>query len=257
MKRTSFALALTIALSLSGAAQEDKAPVVSRHRAGHPAVEVQESKDSLSPSLPALCKPCLFYGGDINPSSPNAAGLPDGNTLLASVSGSTYGAVKIPAGVTATIKGVLFNVQGLAAFDPRTASYDIRTGVSEGDGGTSIASGTAHIEVAQTGRVFLGAYEYSVVVRFPRITLVSGEYWINVTPNCTNTLDGSCIVFGQFVSNTTSKTNNLRGSWQPAHEMFLNSPLSGVTWANWCDPDQDLNQVQCARLSFGLLGGVE
>jgi hypothetical protein len=129
--------------------------------------------------------------------------------------------------------------------------------VSEGDGGTSIACGTAHIEVAQTGRVFLGAYEYSVVVRFPRITLVSGEYWINVTPHCTDRLDGSCIVFGQFVSNTTSKTNNLRGSWQPAHEMFLNSPLSGVTWANWCDPDQDLNNVQCARLSFGLLGGVE
>ena len=257
MKRTLFALALTITLGLSVAAQEGKAPLVSRHRGGNPAVEVQESEDNLSPNLPALCKPCLFYGGDINLSSRNAAGLLDGNTLLASVSGSTYGAVKIPAGVTATIKGVLFNVQGLAAFDPRTASYDIRTGVSEGDGGTSIASGTAHIKVAQTGRVFLGAYEYSVVVRFPRIRLVSGEYWINVTPNCTNTLDGSCIAFGQFVSNTTSKTNNWRGSWQPAHEMFLNSPVSGISWANWCEPDQKLNNVQCAHLSFGLLGGVE
>jgi hypothetical protein len=257
VKRTLFALALAITLGLSGAAQERKAPVVSRHRTGNPAVEVQESEDNLSPSLPALCKPCLFYGGDINLTSPNATGLLDGNTLLASLSGSTYGAVKIPAGVTAIIRGVLFNVQALAAFDPRTASYDIRTGVSEGDGGTSIASGTSHIEVAQTGRVVAGAYEYSVVVRLPRIRLVSGEYWINVTPNCTNNLDGSCAVFGQFVSNTTSKTNNLRGSWQPAHEVFLNSPVSGVSWANWCEPDQNLNNVQCARLSFGLLGGVE
>jgi hypothetical protein len=257
VKRTFFALALTITFGFSGAAQEGKAPVVSRHRAGDPAVEVQESEDNLSPSLPALCKPCLFYGGDLDLSSANAAGLPDGNTLLPSLSGSTYGAVKIPAGVTALVKGALFNVQALAAFDPRTASYDIRTGVSEGDGGTSIASGTAHIEVAQTGRVFVGAYEYSVVVRFPSIRLVSGEYWINVTPNCTKDLDGSCSVFGLFVSNTTSKTNNLRGSWQPAREMFLNSPVSGVTWENWCEPDQNLNTVQCARLSFGLLGGVE
>lgn len=31
---------------------------------------------------PALCKPCLFYAGDLSPSDPNADGFPDMDTLV-------------------------------------------------------------------------------------------------------------------------------------------------------------------------------
>jgi hypothetical protein len=199
----------------------------------------------------------LFYGGDLNPSDANAAGMSDENTLLIVGGSSTYFEVNIPSGTTVTTKGILFNVQADAAFDPMTASYDIRTGVSEGSGGTSIASGSVNISVAATGNNFLGLNEYSVVAVFPPVTLTSGAYWVNVTPNCTNTLDGSCPVFRMFVSNTTSRTNALHKSWQPAHEMFLNSSYFGFTWANWCDASLGFNQTQCGYGSFGLLGGVE
>ena len=142
MKRMLFAVALVITLSLSAAAAEHKTPALSHHRAGNPAAELQDTKESPDPSVPALCSPCLFYGGDLNPSDPNSSGLSDENTLFAPGS-STYGELAIPPGTTVTVKGILFNVQASAAFDPMTASYDIRTGVSEGNGGTSIASGTA------------------------------------------------------------------------------------------------------------------
>jgi hypothetical protein len=257
VKRMLFAVALVITLALSAAASEHKTPALSHHRAGNPAAELQDTKESPNPSVPALCNPCLFYGGDLNPSDPNAAGMSDENTLLIPGGSSTYAELAIPSGTTVTVKGILFNVQASAAFDPMTASYDIRTGVSEGSGGTSIASGTANIRVQATANNFLGLQEYSLLVVFPPVTLTSGDYWMNLTPNCTNTLDGSCPLFRQFVSNTTSRTNALHESWQPAHEMFLNSSYFGFSWANWCDASLGFNSTQCGYMSYGVLGGVE
>lgn len=254
MKATLFAFALVITLSLSATAQQQhKKPPVAQTQTGHPSLKTQEPKGTPTAVPPPSCNPCLFYGGDLNVSDSNAAGLSDENTLL--ISGSqTYAAVNIPAGANASVTGILFNVQASTAFDPFTATYDIRQGVSEGNGGTSVASGSGTIAVAQTGRNFIGLNEYTVTVTFPTVTLVPGEYWFNVEPACTNTLDGSCSVFRMFASNTTQETNAVNGSWQANNEMFLNSSFFGFTWANWCDSSLGLNTQQCADLSFGLVG---
>lgn len=255
MKRTFLAVALVMTLGLVAAAQPTKKPALSQHRAGDPSAQLPAFTGV--PSPPPLCSPCLFYGGDLDTTNANAAGMSNENTLLILGGSSTYAEVDIPAGTTVQVKGILFNEQADAAFDPMTASYDIRTGVSEGDGGTSIASGTVDISVAATGNNFLGLNEYSLVAQFATVTLTPGAYWVNVTPNCTNTLDGSCSVYRQFVSNTTGRANSLHESWQPAHEMFLNSSYFGFTWANWCDSALGFNPAQCGYTSFGLLGGVE
>lgn len=256
MKRPLFAVALLIALSLAAVAQRAKMPPLSQHLAGDPSAEIQKAPNTSVSVPPALCNPCAFYGGDLDISNFNAAGLSDENTLLIPGS-STYGEVNVPAGMTASIKGILFNIQASAAFDPMQASYDIRTGVSEGNGGTSIASGTSRIRVQATGRNFLGLNEYTILAQFSPITLTTGSYWFNVTPMCTNTLDGSCSVFRHFVSNTTGEANAVNPGLQPRHEMFLNSSYFGFTWANWCDSTLGLNQAQCAALSFGLVGGLQ
>jgi hypothetical protein len=107
--------------------------------------------------------------------------------------------------------------------------------------------------VAATGRNFLGLTEYTVAISFPTVSLTSGTYWFNLTPQCLNTLDGSCNVFRQFVSNS-NLANQIHGTWQPAHEMFLNSAFFGFTWANWCDSSLGFNPIQCAGMSFGLTG---
>ncbi len=250
MKTTLFAFALVVALSLSAVAANSKKPATSVHRAGDPTEQLKATGST----PPALCSPCLFYGGDINTSSLNAAGMSDENTLLIVGGSSTYGAVNIPTGRTVTIYGILFNVQADAAFDPLTVTFDVRTGVSEGNGGTSVDSGSSTAVVQPTGRNFLGLNEYTVEAWLPQpLVLNSGEYWFNVTPQCLNTLDGSCSVFRQFVSNS-QLGNAVHQAWQPAHEMFLNSSFFGFTWANWCDSSLGFNQVQCAGMSFGLVG---
>lgn len=255
MKTTLSAVALLLALSLTAVAANSKKPAVSQHRAGNPSLPLPEPKYNPNSVPPSLCSPCLFYGGDLNTGDINAAGMSDENTLLILGGSSTYAAVNIPTGVTATVYGILFNVQADAAFDPLTASYDIRTGVSEGSGGTSIASGSGTAVVQPTGRNFIGLNEYTVAVSWSTpVTLVSGEYWFNVTPQCLNTLDGSCSAFRQFVSNTTQGANDIHGNWQPVHEMFLNSSFFGFTWADWCDSSLGFNANQCGYMSFGLRG---
>jgi len=256
VKTTLFATTLVVALTLSAAAATKK-PAASQHLAGNNETIV------FAPAgiPPALCNPCLFYGGDINTGDINAAGMSDENTLLISNGGgSTYGSFVVPGGgVTASVTGILFNVQADANFDPKTATYDIRTGVSEGNGGTSIASGSATTTVAATGRNFLGLNEYTVAVRLPAAQLLGpGEYWFNVTPQCLNgNQDGSCNQGRMFVSNTTQQTNNVMGNAQQPHSMFLNSAFFGFTWANWCDSSLGFNSNQCLGLSFGLTGSIQ
>jgi hypothetical protein len=249
VKTTLFAATLVVALTLSAAAQ--KKPPMSQHRAGSDVAGAPSG-----PGVPpALCDPCLFYGGDINTSDFNAAGMSDENTLLVTNS-STYTNFTLNRDLTFTVTGILINVQADANFDPLTATYDIRTDVTEGLGGTSLASGTANTQVAATGRNFLGLNEYTVAVQLSTpLVLGPGSYWVNITPTCTNgAVDGSCSVGRFFLSNTTQGTNNVNGAAQRNGEMFLNSSFFGFSWANWCDPSIGFNQNQCRAASFGLMG---
>ncbi len=250
MKKTLFATTLVLALSLTAAAGPKK-PAASQHLAG----SSEETVLAPAGTPPGLCSPCLFYGGDLNVSDSNAAGLSDENTILIPGS-STYAASNVPSGVTAGVTGILVNVQADVNFDPQQAGWDIRTGVSEGNGGTSVASGTGRIMVAATGRNFLGINEYTVLVHLPATQFLgAGEYWFNVTPECTNgATDGSCSVGRIFISNTTQNTNGVFANAQPAGSMFLNSAFFGFTWANWCDASLGLNSSQCRAASFGLTG---
>ncbi|MGA7401909.1 MAG: hypothetical protein WCC99_10455 [Candidatus Sulfotelmatobacter sp.] len=255
MKTTLSAVALFLSLTLTAFAANSKKPAISQHRAGDPSILLQEPENNPHSVPPSLCSPCLFYGGDLNPGDINSVGFSDENTLLILGGSSTYAAVNIPTGVTATVYGILFNVQADAAFDPITASYDIRTGVADADGGTSIASGSGTAVIQPTGRNFIGLNEYTVAVSWSTpVTLTPGEYWFNLTPQCLNTLDGSCSVFRQFVSNTTQGANDIHGNWQPVHETFLNSLFFGVAWTNWCDASLGFNPTQCGYASFGLRG---
>ena len=256
MNKKLFAAALAITLSLSAAAEQARKPALSQHNAGNPAAVLKEFKDAPNATPPSLCNPCAFYGGDLNPTDPNAAGLSDEDTFYIPGS-STYAALNVPTGDTVTVKGLLFNIQASAAFDPLTATYDIRTGVSEGNGGTSVASGSTGIKVVATGRSFNAVYEYTISVKVPKLTLTPGEYWFNITPTCTDTLDGSCYIQRQYASNTTQGTNSVRGAWQPGNSEYLNSSFFGFTWANWCDSSLGLNQVQCGALSYGVIGDVQ
>jgi hypothetical protein len=247
MNKTLFATAIVLALTLTAAAAKKPSPYQKRSGPDLPPGQ---------PVVPALCDPCLFYSGDLNPSDGQAAGFSDEDTLLVT-GGSTYAPVSIPSGIaSANLTGILFNIQADANFDPQSASYDIRQGVSSGNGGTEVASGTANITVATTGRAFLGLTEFSVLVTIPTVALAGGgEFWFNITPECTNgAVDGSCYVGRMFLSNTTQMANEQFGHASAPYQLYLNSSYFGYTFEPWCD--LGLVNGECRFASFGLVGTV-
>lgn len=63
------------------------------------------------------------------------------------------------------------------------ATYEIRSGVSAGNGGTVVASGSGILELTDTGRGTGNYTEYQVLISGLDIQLDSGTYWLNVTPS--------------------------------------------------------------------------
>jgi hypothetical protein len=195
----------------------------------------------------------VFYGGDINPTDPNYFAFANENTLMVPQS-QTYAAVQVP--VKATVSAIFINTTSTVGgvFDPATGTYDIRTGVTEGNGGKSIAHGSGAQTAVATGREPFGLPEYTLSVTFARpLTGVAGTtYWANETPQCTNSSDNSCASAQYYLDNTTQETNGVNAADQPAAQLYLNSFYYGFTWANWCDSALGLNKSQCARASFGF-----
>jgi hypothetical protein len=217
-------------------------------------------------NAPAAATQLIFYGGDVNPSDPNANGWANGNTLL-TPNVTTYGAVTTPATGKVVAAGILFNQvptcnEGPCEtlnFDPATGTYDVRTGVAEGLGGTSVASGSGPQTAVATGRIvdFFGNSlpEYSTSVTFTKpLTPSSGTtYFINESPQCTNSGDSECPESQYFFTNTTQQTNGINPTLQPQYQAFINSAFFGYTWANTCDLVGGQSPL-CEWQSFGIYG---
>jgi PEP-CTERM motif len=164
----------------------------------------------------------LFYGGDFDPNNPNTSGLANENDAI--VSGSPYGAAVyqnfiVPAGQTWNVTGLWSN--NLSDLNPATAYYEIRTGVSEGNGGTLIGSGDVPVVQTPTGRSGFGFTEFmdQVAVNF---VLGPGTYWMTVVPEDPNGLRS-------FNSNTFGL--NSVGT-DIDDQQFFNSGFFGTNFTN-------------------------
>jgi len=164
---------------------------------------------------------CGFYGGDLDLNDPNQNGLANENDAI--VGGSPYGA--------ATYQNFLWGggyVGGLATnnlsnLNPATAYWEIRSGVSEGNGGTLIASGTGATSNQPTGRSDFGFVEYTNFVGGLGVMLGSGTYWFAVVPQDPSNANRS------FNSDTDGL--NSVGS-QISGEQFFNSAFFGADFTN-------------------------
>jgi hypothetical protein len=67
-------------------------------------------------------------------------------------------------------------------FTATEATWSILTGVSSGNPGTIIASGTNSVTQTPTRNMFYGNPEYTVAVSGLNISLSPGRYWLSVTP---------------------------------------------------------------------------
>jgi hypothetical protein len=193
-------------------------------------------------ALPKLCKPCLFYGGDLDPSNPNSNAFWNESTLADPLT-STFGSITVPKGRILLIQGILF--QTLFVFtdqlDPAQATWQIRTGDINDNGGTLVASGSGVVVMQPTGRLFNGGQSQH-----------GTPYWFNLTPLCTNQQDSGCLSAQYYVTNTATLVNAYRGHAQSGAYATIYSPGRGYQWDNLCQ----LGFTGCADLSFGLMGKV-
>ena len=185
----------------------------------------------------------LWYNGDWD----YVNGLPnERNTKITQAAVYDDFNVTAPLGwnVTAVFSD---NLTSPAGFVITGADWEIRTGVSEGNGGTLVASGTTNAPlVTPTGR-FVEFVEYMVEVPGLNVflpMLPSGQhYWLNVTP----VGDGT----GSWWNSTTSGTHCVGTPCGNDQNAFWNSTYFGTFF------DHTYNQCAgCNDFSMGVIGTV-
>jgi hypothetical protein len=127
------------------------------------------------------------------------------------------------------------------------ADWEIRTGISQGNAGTLIASGsTSAPVVTPTGRSGFGYNEYMVEVTGLNVflpMLPSGQhYWLNVTPVGPG--------YGRSFNTTTSGTNCVGGPCGNDQNAFFNSTYFGTYFTSTA------NVAQPYDFSNGVIGSA-
>lgn len=199
---------------------------------------------------PAYCNPCLFYSGDFSPLDPNANGLANENDLFVSTS-RVYAAVRPDRDWYVT--DVFVNVlSSSSVLDPTLTPWDIRTGVSAGNGGTDYRFGASAAAYAPTGRSAFGFTEYTVRVHLSTEALLRAgvTYYVNVMPQCTNAGNPMCNTryFGSNVEPVGAPINHV-GPPNVNGNSFFNSAFFGANYVPATDEGGGFQQF-----SFGLIG---
>jgi len=174
----------------------------------------------------------LWYNGD----SAGASALPNGITF-SHANGRIYSDFNVTSADGWEVSGVFSN--NLMSTVITQASYEIRSGVSLGNPGTLLHSGTTAATQVATGRSLGGFTEYRVTVSGLSIHLAMGTYFLNVAPigNGTgvsyNTATTGANAVGSPPGNNgnefwTSGTTNF-GNTAPQGNDFSNGVIGNVT----------------------------
>jgi hypothetical protein len=185
----------------------------------------------------------LFYGGDFDPNNPNANGLANENDAI--VGGNPYGAATyqnfvVPNGQTWDVTGIFTN--NLSQLSPTAGYWELRSGISEGNGGVLVASGTGVITHTSTGRSGFGYTEFNDVIAVPILKVSQGLWWIGGVPVCI-----ACA--GRSFNTNTFGLNSI--GTQVSNQQFFNSSFFGANFTN------ANNQGVFPTFSSGVIGTTE
>lgn len=152
----------------------------------------------------------LWYNGDFDGSANSLRSehrYEDyGNYGIFQSDARVYDDFVVPAGGW-TVNSVWTNNLFTSGVTVYGATYEIRSGVSAGDGGTVVASGTTDsFALTGTGRGTGGYTEYQLLISGLNISLNPGTYWLSVTP--------TIALADEYVY--TSATSGLNAVGQPA-----------------------------------------
>jgi hypothetical protein len=178
----------------------------------------------------------LWYNGDFN----GVNGLANERNTVVSQA-AVYEDFIIPNGQSWLITGLFSD--NLANTTIGAADWEIRSGVSEGNGGALLASGSnAAATVSLTGRSGFGFLEYMVQVNGLSVNLGPGTYWMNVTP----VGNGS----GRSFNSTTSGANCIGTPCGNDMNAFFNSTFFGANFT------ATSNESQPSDFSNGVIGTI-
>jgi hypothetical protein len=138
----------------------------------------------------------LFYSGnyDLNDATTNETNVPVNiagtNTTQKSL---VYDNFTVPAGQNWTLTNVYSNNQVAYYTAPTKATWEIRKGMSAGNGGTVVSSGdttaTLTLKTAADFNNYIDT-EYTVSATVPSVALTAGSYWVAVAPDGVSTDNG-------------------------------------------------------------------
>jgi hypothetical protein len=188
----------------------------------------------------------LFYGGDFNPNSSNPDGLANEQDLT--VSQATVYTPFIVGGSGWNVTGLF--TDNLMSITALSASWEIRSGVSEGNGGTLLFSGTSTPTVTSTGISFDDYLDYQVEVTGLNINLSPGAYWMSVVPICLDSGNATCGGGARSFNANTDGTNAI-GTPEPLNQSFFNSSYFGYSFSNAQGVGGDYDYPE---FSSGVLG---
>jgi hypothetical protein len=130
---------------------------------------------SVSTAAGYIPQSTLWYNGDFD----GVNGLSNERNTVVTQAG-VYDDFNVPSGQMWNVTGLFSN--DLANTVITGADWEIRQGISEGNAGTLIASGTTSTPVVTlTGRSGFGYLEYNVLANGLNLTLGPGTYFVNVT----------------------------------------------------------------------------
>ena len=131
----------------------------------------------------------------------------------------------------------------LMGFTTNQAYWEIRSGVSSGNGGTVIASGTNSAARTSTGRSSFGWNEYTIMVSGLNISLPAGTYWLTVAPIGSGS--------GRSFNSTTAGFNSLGIPGGYNLNAFFNSSYFGKNFI----PSTSI-YYNCTDFSMGIGGAL-
>jgi hypothetical protein len=216
-----------------------------------------KSSALLVPTPPPYCHPCLFYGGDYDPTGPGANGLINNVTISDRGGPTVYVPFVVPRGQQWIVGGLFVNVSSTqVSINPAVATYSLRYGVSAGNEGTLITINNAPAGYTPTGRVSYPYVEYTVLVNIPKIILQSGTYWLGVVPHCTE--DGfQCDTAEYFLDDVEDVPPPNHVGFEPWDDSFWDSEGNNAYYSPTWGVGGGCNDVGCDRFSAGVIGVVQ
>jgi len=172
-------------------------------------------------SLPICARAdVLFYGGDFKASFWYSDSLSNEND--ASVHGDPYGSAVYQNFIV--FSGQTWNVTALFSNDimsvsPTSAYWEIRTGISEGNGGNLVGSGAGQDSYHLKGDF----QEYNNTVSGLNLTLAPGMYWFTVVPESPGQQ-------GRSYNTNTFGWNSV--GTQVSDQQYFNSPFYNYNFTN-------------------------